>query len=382
METTRGLTVAYQEKFVKIVLLADSLHSIAAGSERQIYKLAEGLVNSGHQVRLILLRNTTFTLGQQFNFPCAVQVLGITSLLSWNAVQVMSKLRAQLAEEHTEVVHAYFPDSCLVAPLFLGSSEYKIVTSRRDMGLIYKGKPAWLFRALASRVDLVISNSSAVAQLIAKKEGIHPEKSCVIYNGIEDYTANLSQPEQIFRQPDSIKLILVANVKPVKRTFDAVLAVEKLIASGYKVELALAGEKQDNTYVAHIEQYVSQNKRLADCIYWLGQVEEPRRLLALADIGILISESEGLSNTIMEYMQAGLPVIATNVGGNPELVADGFNGLLIEKGDVESLVNAILILGQHQILKSEYGENGKLRIYQDFSISAMIAKHENAYRRN
>lgn len=366
---------------MNIVLLADSLHSIAAGSERQIYKLAEGLINSGHLVRLMLLRDTKFTLGQQFSFPCAVQVLGITSLLSLNAVQIIRQLRDQLTNEHTDVVHAYFPDSCLLAPLFLGSSTYKVITSRRDMGLIYKGKPAWLFRMLAHRVDLVISNSSAVAQFVAKKEGINLDKSCVIYNGIEDYAGNLPQTETVFRHLDSIKLMLVANVKPVKRTLDAVIAVEKLIASGHSVELALAGEKQDKAYVAHIEDYILQNK-LTDYIYWLGQIEEPRRLLNQADIGLLISESEGLSNTIMEYMQAGLPVIATAVGGNPELITDEFNGVLIERGDVDSLVKAILGLSQDEIQRRRYGDNGKQRIYQDFSIPSMITKHENAYCRN
>lgn len=363
---------------MKIALLADSLHSIAAGSERQIYKLAEGLVGSGHQVRLLLLRHTIFTEGDKFYFPCDVQVLEITSLLSINAARVMRRLKSQLASDGVDVVHAYFPDSCLLAPLFLKSPKYKVITSRRDMGLIYQGKPAWLFRMLAHRTDLVISNSSAVATFIEKKEGLSQEKSHVIYNGIEDYFENSKSVEVIFKKSCSIKLILVANVKPVKRTLDAVKAVKKLLALKHNVELALAGEKQDKAYVEQIEEYILQNN-LSDHVHWLGQVSEPRRLLPQADIGLLLSESEGLSNTVMEYMQAGLPVIATNVGGNPELVAHETNGLLIDRGNISNLVDAILRLKQNQELANQFGNNGRLRILQKFSVAAMIANHEHAY---
>ena len=366
---------------MKIVLFADSLHSIAAGSERQIFKLAEGLVASGHQVRLILLRHTVFTSSNAFSFPCDVVSLGITSLLSWHACVNLWKLRQKLLKENIDVVHAYFPDACIVAPLFFRSRNLHLITSRRDMGLIYQGKPAWIFRILAHRTDQIVSNSSAVARLIVKCEGLKASQSRVIYNGIEDFEYNpLEICEQIFTQTDSLKLIFVANIKPVKRTLDAVKAVQQLVANGVSVELALVGEKQDKIYVTQIESFIKQHQ-LTPYVHWLGQVNEPRRLLNQADIGLLISDSEGLSNTIMEYMQAGLPVIATDVGGNPELVTHKHNGILITKGDIPELVAAIQTLGNDEALRHEYGANAQHRIQQQFSIAAMIDHHERLYLR-
>lgn len=364
---------------MNIVLLVDSLHSIAAGSERQIYKLAEGLSNAGHQLRLILLRHTEFTRSE-FSFPCEVSALNITSIRNIKAVKTMRALSQQLREEHVDVVHAYFPDACLLAPLFLKSSSLRIVTSRRDMGLIYRGKPALLYRMLGRRTDLVISNSVAVAKHVAKKEGVTPLKTRVIYNGIENFFAPESaSTDAIFKHPDSIKLILVANIKPVKRTLDAVMAVQQLIAQGKNVELALAGEEQDLEYTRKIDAFIQAHGNLAPHIHRLGQVKEPRRLLKQAHIGLLISESEGLSNTIMEYMQAGLPVIATEVGGNPELVFHKHTGLLIERGNIEQLTTAILELSNNPAVMNSYGENGKTRISNEFSIDSMVKQHVQAY---
>lgn len=380
MEAARRLKTQLRKGIiVNIVLLVDSLHSIAAGSERQIYKLAEGLSSAGHQLRLILLRHTNFTHGE-FSFPCEVSSLNITSIRNFRAIKKMRALSRQLREENVDVVHAYFPDACLLAPLFLKSSNLRIVTSRRDMGLIYRGKPALLYRMLRHRTDLVISNSVAVAKHVAKKEGITPLKTRVIYNGIEYFSASQSaSTEVIFKHPDSIKLILVANIKPVKRTLDAVMAVQQLIAKGNNVELALAGEEQDREYIQKIDAFIQAHDSLAQHIHRLGQVKEPRRLLQQAHIGLLVSESEGLSNTIMEYMQAGLPVIATEVGGNPELVFHKHTGLLIERGSVEQLTSAILELSSNPTIMKSYGENGKTRIANEFSIDSMVKQHVQAY---
>lgn len=362
---------------MKIALLIDSLHSVAAGSERQIFKLAEGLTQAGHQVHLYLLRHTQFTRTLT-DFPCPISSLDIGRIASLSALKCMAALRKQLVAEGVSVVHAYFPDACLLAPLSLKCPQIRIITSRRDMGLIYQGKPAWLYSLLKGRTDKIVANSQAVADHVSACEQLPAGKTAVIYNGIEDFDFASSTAEPIYKHPDSIKVILVANIKPVKRTLDAVMAVHMLKAARYPIELVLAGEPQDTTYVEQIKDYIEAHK-LTDNVHWLGQVAEPRRLLSQAHIGLLVSESEGLSNTIMEYMQAGLPVIATNVGGNPELVRHEQNGLLIERGQVQQLADAIFTLSNQPDLICRYGENGKERIQREFSLRALVVQHEALY---
>lgn len=381
MEAARRLALSIKGIRVNIVLFIDSLHSIAAGSERQIYKLAEGLVAARHQVRLILARHSSFTRTQATTlFPCPIECINIGSMASIDTFKKMLHLRKRLTKEGVDVVHAYFPDACLLAPFFLKTNRNRIITSRRDMGLIYQGKPAWLYRNLRHRTDAVISNSVAVSELVAQQEHLKPLQNKVIYNGLEDFEAK-QESERFFKHEDTIKLILVANVKTVKRTLDAVKAVHQLLSQGHLLELVLVGEKQDISYVNDIECFI-EKQNIGSCVRLVGSISEPRRILSQAHIGLLVSESEGLSNAIMEYMQAGLPVIATNVGGNAELVKDKVNGLLIEKGNMAQLAQAILLLSQNAELRQTLGNTGKKRILEEFSIAALIAQHEEIYQNN
>lgn len=364
---------------MKIVILVDALHSIAAGSERQIYKLIDGLAQSEHQVKLVLLRHTQFS--ETLNdFPCAIQVLNVRSLASFNALVTLRRFRTQLLNEGVEVVHAWLPESCLLAPLFLKHHSIKIFTSRRDMGLIYQGKPALLYRLLKGRTDAVIANSRAVAAHVAVQEGLPRTKSRVIYNGLDLYhpPASGTNTPDLFTNPKAIKLVLVANIKPVKRTLDAVKAVTQLIGDGFAVELALIGEPQDTGYQQAIKNHIAA-AQAESAIHWLGSINEPRRLLAQADIGLLVSDSEGLSNTLMEYMQAGLPVIATEVGGNPELIQQGVNGILVQKGDISAIARAIQTLHSDTQFAAQCRTHSQQRIRTEFSIEHMIKQHLALY---
>lgn len=364
---------------MKIAILVDSLSSIAAGSERQIYKLVEGLVTKGHDVRLILLRHTEFSR-ESLQLSCPVECLHVARILSFRATMKLLGLRTRLINDGVELVHAFFPDACLLAPLYLKHSMLQIITSRRDMGLIYQGKPAWLYRALGHRTDAVVANSRAVADLVIQKEKM-PESQCiVIHNGIEPYTVKGDKIQnKLYRREASLKLILVANIKPVKRTLDAVLALREMLITGVDVELALVGQEQDADYVQKINSYIEEYQ-LEDNVHWPGQVDEPRHLLRQADIGLLISESEGLSNTLMEYLQQGLSPVATNVGGNPELVFHGETGLLVEPGNVEQLVSSIVCLVENPTLKVKVEKLGQKLIEKEFSIASMLKSHEDLYR--
>ncbi|UTA47361.1 glycosyltransferase [Simiduia sp. 21SJ11W-1] len=364
---------------MNIVIMVDALHSIAAGSERQIYKLASGLVERGHAVKLVLLRHTAFTESLT-DFPCTITSLGIPKLARWQTVSKMIHLRGQLIRENVDAIHAWLPECCLLAPAFLKHPKLTVITSRRDMGLIYQGKPAWLFKAVRSRTDAVVANSQAVAKHVTLQERLLGAQCKVIYNGLDTFNSNENPAEQapIFNSADAIKLILVANVKPVKRTLDAVKAVTLLNSQGILVELALAGEPQDANYVAAIKNHLAANQAEKQ-VHWLGSVREPRRLLPQADIGLLVSDSEGLSNTLMEYMQAGLPAIATNVGGNPELIEHEVTGLLVEKGRVEAIADAILQLHRSPALRESCKTNSQQRINTEFSVDNMINQHLALY---
>jgi glycosyltransferase involved in cell wall biosynthesis len=96
-------------------------------------------------------------------------------------------------------------------------------------------------------------------------------------------------------------------------------------------------------------------------------------------IGVICSDSEGLSNSIMEYMEAGLPVVANGVGGNPELVKNGITGLLVPAGDADALADAIMVLLNSPETSSRMGAAGRRFIHERFSIEKMIEESRRLY---
>ena len=115
--------------------------------------------------------------------------------------------------------------------------------------------------------------------------------------------------------------------------------------------------------------------------WFTGNRSDVPQLLALMDVFVLPSKNEGISNTILEAMATGLPVIATRVGGNPELVTDGVNGFLMDVGDDRKLAD--LLIGYHQQpdLRERHGNAGRVAAVNRFSIRAMVKGYESVYRR-
>ena len=102
-------------------------------------------------------------------------------------------------------------------------------------------------------------------------------------------------------------------------------------------------------------------------------------ILAAADLSVLPSLSEGLPNAVLESMAAGVPVVATSVGGTPELVEDGVTGLLVPPRDAEALAVAIARLIGNPALARRFGEAGRRRVHDRFSMAAMVRATERLY---
>ena len=102
-------------------------------------------------------------------------------------------------------------------------------------------------------------------------------------------------------------------------------------------------------------------------------------LLPGFDIGLLCSESEGFSNTLIEYLQAGLPVICSHVGGNPEIIEHEVNGLLYPAGDIDALSAHILALAGDPQRRSTMGVAGRAKVKSQYGLSKLVTAHQHLY---
>jgi len=168
----------------------------------------------------------------------------------------------------------------------------------------------------------------------------------------------------------------VANLRPVKAHDVLLQAAKRVAASMPNVHFVLVGEGSERNRLQHLAFSLG----IGAAVHFLGERRDIPDILAALDVGILSSHSESFSNSIVEYMAAGLPVVATDIGGSREAVEDGVTGILVPPGDDIRLADAILAVFARGS-RLDMGEAGRRRAVERFGVSTMVRLHEDIYSR-
>lgn len=233
-----------------------------------------------------------------------------------------------------------------------------------------------------SWVDEVAAVASPLADRMADIVGFPRERIRVIQNGVDTvhfapmWDGSTACRAHFNLSEKHVLIGMVARLAPVKNHLGVVRALAALRRRGVSAALALAGEGplRAEILLAANELDITEHVRL------LGNITDVGRFLNALDIFVSNSHIEGMSNTIMEAMASGIPVVATSVGANSALVSHGRSGLLIPPRDDEALVDALEKLARDSTLRREMGAVGRERIEDDFSIGRMVQDYENLYR--
>ena len=124
---------------------------------------------------------------------------------------------------------------------------------------------------------------------------------------------------------------------------------------------------------------LAQQAGVADRVRFLGQRADVPEILQASDIFVLNSKSEGMSNALLEALAAGLPCVATDVGGNPELVRDAENGFLVPPNQPAPLSRSLDILARNPDLRARMGARSRQRAQDEYSLGAMVRRTESIY---
>lgn len=363
----------------KVVFVVDSLEHPNGGTEGQLLSLLTGLVDIGVRPELILLRGSA-QIAQHVP-AVSVRIAGIHSLGSLRSIVAAIRLASQLRRAGVAVAHLYFNDTSILLPPILRAFGIKVIISRRDLGFWYTPAILRVLRFNRQFVSRVVVNSRAVAAAVAEKEGYPADRITVIYNSL--LRGFEPAADAATDQAKAVKVIgLVANLRPLKRIDVAIRALAELISSGMPSRLVVVGEDGAGwSLPSHREELMALANGLgvAEHVEFTGLVARPEALLAGFDACVLCSESEGFSNSVIEYMAAGKPAVCTDVGGASEVIVHESNGLLVPVGDHESLARAL----RRVLCDAQFAERlasaARATVRDRFSRRAMTQQHCELY---
>jgi glycosyltransferase involved in cell wall biosynthesis len=227
--------------------------------------------------------------------------------------------------------------------------------------------------------DRIFAVSSDLRQhMIA--EGLPPSRIDVNYNGIhageEATRAHRSEARRSLGIADEEVLLgTVGRLDPVKDLPTQIRAVALLRATGAACRLAIVGDGPEAPRLATLIERLG----LAGAVHLIGYRADVRAVMAGFDVYLNSSAHEGVSLTVLEAMATGLPVIATRVGGNPEVVMPGETGLLVPAADPQALADAVASLMRAHLSRRAMGQAGRARVLERFSLDRMVDRYYRSY---
>lgn len=293
-------------------------------------------------------------------------------------------LRHLLRARRPAIVHFFLPAAYIVGGLTSLTLKLPIrVMSRRSLNRYQRRFPvlARIEHGLHRRMTALIGNSTAIlAELRA--EGAPPARLHLLRNGV-DLGRFVAPPRAEVRAgfgftESTLVLITLANLIPYKGHADLLDALG-LIRGRLPGDWHLLCVGRDDGIGAALRQQAAA-LGIDRHVRWLGARDDVPALLAAADVALLCSHEEGFPNALLESMAAGLPAIATRVGGSAEAVVEGETGLLVPPGNPAALGQAILELAGDPERRAAMGRAGRGRAEREFSLARCIDDYEALYR--
>jgi glycosyltransferase involved in cell wall biosynthesis len=367
---------------MRVFYLIDSLN--VGGTESQMAATALHLHRVGHEVTVGCLRaeGPLLDLLLKAGVP-VVEFPKKKTLLSANGVRQLLRMIVFILRKRFQVAHTHdLWANLLGVPAAKLAGTPIVVSSRRYLVDLEWYSP---LRNNAMRIiyrlsTYVVVNSEPVRDLLLARDGLCPEKIRVIRNAVDTQrfvVARRDRKELLPGIAEGAKLIAV-----VANMYSAVKGHHRLIAAACTVcrlhpeaVFLLIG---DGTERSKLEQQVAQAELSMNFIF-LGCRKDIPEILACCNLSVLPSEAEGLPNAVLEAMAAGLPVVATRVGGIPEVIEDDISGLLVSSQDTQALASAILRILEDPELAARLAQAGQKRMRSHFGFDRLLAELDALY---
>lgn len=361
---------------IKLLIVIPTLDQ--SGAEKQLGLLACRLPRDEFDVRVVALNR-----GGPYEQVLRDQGLPVQILHKRGRFDPRSLLQLR------SLIRNWQPDALLSA-LFSANASIRLacwnlsprpftIISERCVDSWKSGWQKWLDRRLRTRLDRLAANSASVAKFY-EDLGVDPARIVVIPNGVEPPPAPALTRSQLLEDlhlPADAQLVAyVGRLAPQKRLPDLIWGAQLLRQFDPRAHLLIIG---DGPLRGELEYY-ARDVEVSRHVHFLGHRADAASLLHLVDVFWLGSEFEGMSNSLMEAMSCGRPVVVSDIPPNRELVRHGQDGWLVNLGDSPGFAQFTSQLLRDSALAQRMGESGAQRMREGFSVTAMVQRYAELIR--
>lgn len=354
------------------------------GAERVLFKMIRLLPRELFRCSLMTFRIDR-DAEEVKRIACPVHVLPLKKTYDWNAMRVARQIREFIRREKVSIVHTFFETSDLWAgPIAKLSGCPVLISSRRDLGILRSLKHRIGYKLLRGWYDSVLAVSPQVREFCIQEDGLDPAKVQTLFSGLElEKIAKATSRTVMRRQmniPENVPVITtVGNIRRVKGV-DVLVEAAALVQRRHpKAMFLVVGRKVEEEYCRELKRRVSLLELDAN-FRFTGSCDDVISMLRMSDIFCLPSRSEGFSNALIEAMACRLPCVATDVGGNREVLEDGQTGFIVASEDSHDLAERLICMLDDPSMSTEMGLRGEEVIKKGFTAQAMMRNLVNVYQ--
>jgi len=357
-------------------ILFVSTSSGPGGAEQVISNLAASLDPSRYRGVLCLFRAGWLQERSQSR-GVPTFVIPTQGIMDWRWA---FRFRDLLKAEQVDLIHAHEFDANVQGTAVAAHCGVPLVATVHGKHYFWEKLRRRLAYRWVSRRANMVAVSEDLKRFIVEKVGIPSHRITVLYNGVDVHhapaAAEIGACRKELHLPDTDRVVgVVGNLYPVKGHQYLIDSIPRVLEQCPDTSFVFAGRGQLESELKQQVNRLGLDKR----VYFLGLRQDIPRILALLDVFVLPSLSEGLSMAILEAMMAGKPVIATHVGGNPEIVLDGETGFLVPAKDSHALAASLIKLLRDPQMAIQFGEKGRRRAERQFSLHTMVNAYQSLY---
>lgn len=369
----------------RVPVLTFLTNFLIGGTERQVVNLVHNHDRQRFDVHLACFHRRGPLLDEIDPGRLTVTAYSITTLPSLRTLWQQARLARYVRKHRVRIVHSFgfYANVFAIPAARLGGADV-VVASIRDTGDHLWWLQRLLQRLVCRAADHVLVNAVAVKTLLVR-QGYDASRISVVRNGIDISRFRAPGATTGLRRelglPDGAPVVAVVSRLNRLKGIEYFLEAAALLATRFPEALFLiVGDSISQAYRNEL-QARARELGLGERISFTGFRSDVPDLLCEAAVSVLPSLSEGLSNVVLETMAAGVPVVATSVGGTPEMVEDGVTGLLVPPRDARALAEAIGSLLADPARGRAIGRAGRQRVAERFSLQAMVSGTEQLYER-